>query len=74
MDRIIKETIDDFIRDNKRPNRRFYWGESDLRIIRNCENALVGIYNRMLSHGLTKNVFMAQQLLAIVNKLEKLTQ
>ncbi len=55
-------------------NENFYWGEGDLRAMRNCKKTLSEIYDRMLKNGLTKNVFAVQQLGDIINKFDKLSR
>jgi hypothetical protein len=55
-------------------NENFYWGESDLKAMRNCKKTLSEVYDRMLKNGLTKNVFVVQQLGDIINRLDKLVR
>ena len=55
-------------------NENFYWGEGDLRAMRNCKKTLSEVYDRMLENGLTKNVFVVQQLGDIINRLDKLSR
>lgn len=75
MDRIINEVIGNYLGSKRRMiNEKFYWGDSDLRTIRNCKRALSNVYEHMLDNGLTKNVFVVQQLGDIVNRLGKLVQ
>lgn len=52
----------------------FYWGDGDLREIDKCKKSLTDVYNRMLNNGLTKNVYMVQQLGDIISRLDKLVQ
>lgn len=74
MKDIITEVINDYLKSKCMINENFYWGESDLRAMRNCKKTLSEVYDRMLKNGLTKNVFVVQQLGDIINKLDKLSR
>lgn len=53
-------------------NEHFYWGD-DLHTMKKCNDSLKGVYSRLINNGLSKNVYIVQQLGDIINKLEKLT-
>ena len=55
-------------------NENFYWGKGDARVMRNCKQTLTDVYNRILNNGLTKNVYVVQQLGDIINRLDKLVR
>jgi hypothetical protein len=42
--------------------------------MRNCKKTLSEVYDRMLKNGLTKNVFVVQQLGDIIKRLDKLSR
>ena len=69
MKDIITETINEYLM-----KESFYWGDGDLREIDKCKKSLTDVYNRMLNNGLTKNVYMVQQLGDIISRLDKLVQ
>ena len=70
--RIINEVIESYIGGKKMTNSNFFWSDTDLRAINNCKNILSNIYNHMLEHGLSKNVFIVEQLGDIIHRLNKL--
>ena len=72
MKDIITEVINNYLNSKCMVNENFYWGEGDARVMRNCKQALTDVYNRMLKNGLTKNVYVVQQLGDIINRLDKL--
>jgi hypothetical protein len=74
MKNIITEVINDYLKSKCMINENFYWGEGDLKAMRNCKKTLSEVYDRMLKNGLTKNVFVVQQLGDIINKLDKLSR
>lgn len=74
MKNIITEVINDYLKSKCMINESFYWGEGDLRAMRNCKKTLSEVYDRMLKNGLTKNVFVVQQLGDIINRLDKLSR
>jgi hypothetical protein len=74
MKNIITEVINDYLKSKCMINENFYWGEGDLRAMRNCKKTLSEVYDRMLKNGLTKNVFVVQQLGDIINRLDKLSR
>ena len=74
MKNIITEVINDYLKSKCMINENFYWGEGDLRAMRNCKKTLSEVYDRMLENGLTKNVFVVQQLGDIINRLDKLSR
>lgn len=74
MKDIITEVINDYLKSKCMINENFYWGEGDLRAMRNCKKTLSEVYDRMLKNGLTKNVFVVQQLGDIINRLDKLSR
>lgn len=74
MKDIITEEINDYLKSKCMVNENFYWGEGDLRAMRNCKKTLSEVYDRMLKNGLTKNVFVVQQLGDIINRLDKLSR
>lgn len=74
MKDIITEVINDYLNSKCMINENFYWGESDVRAMRNCKQTLTDVYNRIISNGLTKNVYVVQQLGDIINRLNKLVQ
>ena len=74
MENIITEVINDYLKSKCMINENFYWGEGDLRAMRNCKKTLSEVYDRMLENGLTKNVFVVQQLGDIINRLDKLVR
>jgi len=74
MENIITEVINDYLKSKCMINENFYWGEGDLKAMRNCKKTLSEVYDRMLKNGLTKNVFVVQQLGDIINRLDKLVR
>lgn len=74
MKDIITEVINDYLNNKCMVNENFYWGEGDIRAMRNCKQTLTDVYNRMLKNGLTKNVYVVQQLGDIINRLDKLVK
>jgi hypothetical protein len=74
MKDIITEIINDYLKSKCMINENFYWGEGDLIAMRNCKKTLSEIYDRMLKNGLTKNVFVVQQLGDIISRLDKLSR
>jgi hypothetical protein len=74
MENIITEVINDYLKSKCMINENFYWGEGDLRAMRNCKKTLSEVYDRMLKNGLTKNVFVVQQLGDIINRLDNLSR
>ena len=74
MKDIITEVINDYLNSKCMINENFYWGEGDTRTMRNCKQTLTDVYNRMLKNGLTKNVYVVQQLGDIINRLDKLVR
>ena len=74
MENIITEVINDYLNSKCMINENFYWGEGDARAMRNCKQTLTDVYNRMLQNGLTKNVYVVQQLGDIINRLDKLVR
>jgi len=74
MKNIITEVINDYLKSKCMINENFYWGEGDLKAMRNCKKTLSEVYDRMLKNGLTKNVFVVQQLGDIINRLDKLVR
>ena len=74
MKNIITEVINDYLKSKCMINENFYWGEGDLKAMRNCKKTLSEVYDRMLKNGLTKNVFVVQQLGDIINRLDKLVK
>ena len=74
MKDIITEVINNYLKSKCMINENFYWGEGDLRAMRNCKKTLSEVYDRMLKNGLTKNVFVVQQLGDIINRLDKLVR
>ena len=74
MKNIITEVINDYLNSKCMVNENFYWGEGDARVMRNCKQTLTDVYDRMLKNGLTKNVYVVQQLKDIVNRLDKLVR
>ena len=74
MKDIITEVINDYLNSKCMINENFYWGEGDARVMRNCKQTLTDVYNRMLKNGLTKNVYVVQQLGDIINRLDKLVR
>jgi len=74
MKNIITEVINDYLKSKCMINENFYWGEGDLKAMRNCKKTLSEVYDRMLKNGLTKNVFVVQQLGDIINRLDKLSK
>ena len=73
MKDIITEVINNYLNSKCMINEHFYWGD-DLQKMRNCSETLKGVYERLLKNGLSKNVFVVQQLGDVINKLEKLTR
>lgn len=55
-------------------NENLYWGESNAKVMRNCKKILTDVYNNVLNNGLTKNVYVVQQLGDIINRLDKLVR
>lgn len=51
----------------------FYLGD-DLHTLCTCQESLKGVYERLIENGLSKNVYIVQQLEEIISKLEKLTK
>ena len=74
MKDIITETINDYLNSKCMINENFYWSEGDARVMRNCKQTLTDVYNRILNNGLTKNVYVVQQLGDIINRLDKLVR
>jgi len=74
MKDIITEVINGYLKNKCMINENFYWGEGDLKAMRNCKKTLSEVYDRMLKNGLTKNVFVVQQLGDIINRLDKLSR
>ncbi len=74
MKDIITEVINDYLNSKCMINENFYWGEGDARAMRNCKKTLTDVYNRILNNGLTKNVYVVQQLGDIINRLDKLVR
>lgn len=74
MKNIITEVINDYLNSKCMVNENFYWGEGDARAMRNCKQTLTDVYSRMLKNGLTKNVYVVQQLGDIINRLDKLVR
>ena len=74
MKDIITEVINGYLKSKCMINENFYWGEGDLKAMRNCKKTLSEVYDRMLKNGLTKNVFVVQQLGDIINRLDKLSR
>lgn len=74
MKNIITEVINDYLNSKCMVNENFYWGEGDARVMINCKQTLTDVYNRMLNNGLTKNVYVVQQLGDIINRLDKLVK
>ena len=72
MKDIITEVINDYLNSKRMINENFYWGEGDARAMRNCKQTLTDVYNRMLQNGLTKNVYVVEQLGDIIHRLDKL--
>lgn len=72
MKDIITEVINNYLNSKCMVNENFYWGESDLKAMRSCKQTLSEVYDRMLNNGLTKNVYVVQQLGDIINRLNKL--
>lgn len=73
VDKIISEVINNYIGSREMANNNFYWSDADLKTISHCKEALSNIYNHMLEHGLSKNVFVVEQLGDIINRIDKLT-
>ena len=74
MKDIITEVINDYLKSKCMINENFYWGEGDLKAMRNCKKTLSEVYDRMIKNGLTKNVFVVKQLGDIINRLDKLSR
>ena len=74
MKDIITEVINDYLNSKCMVNENFYWGEGDIKAMRNCRQTLSDVYNRMLQNGLTKNVYVVEQLGDIINRLDKLVK
>ncbi len=74
MKDIITEVINDYLNSKCMVNENFYWGEGDLKAMRNCKQTLTDVYNRILGNGLSKNVYVVQQLGDIINRLDKLVK
>ena len=72
VDKIINEVINNYVGSREMANNNFYWSDTDLRTINRCKDALSNIYNHMLEHGLSKNVFIVEQLGDIINRIDKL--
>jgi hypothetical protein len=72
MKNIITEVINDYLNRENMVNESFYWGEGDIRLMRNCKQTLSSVYDRMLKNGLTKNVYVVEQLADIIHRLDKL--
>ena len=73
MKDIITEVINNYLNSKCMVNENLYWGD-DLQKMRNCNLTLKGVYERLINNGLSKNVYIVQQLGDIINKLEKLTK
>ena len=71
MKDIITEVINNYLNSKCMINENLYWGEGDVRAMRNCKQTLADVYNRMLKNGLTKNVYVVQQLGDIINRFDK---
>ena len=74
MKDIITEVINEYLNSKCMVNENFYWGKGDARVMRNCKQTLTDVYNRILNNGLTKNVYVVQQLGDIINRLDKLVR
>ena len=72
MKDIITEVINNYLNSKCMTNGHFYWG-NDLHTINKCKESLEGVYSRLINNGLSKNVYIVQQLGDIINRLEKLT-
>lgn len=73
MKDIIAEVINNYLNSKCMVNENFYWGD-DLQTMRKCNASLKGVYERLINNGLSKNVYIVQQLGDVINKLEKLTK
>ena len=74
MKDIVAEVINNYLNSKCMVNENFYWGEGDVRAMRNCKQTLTDVYNRILENGLSKNVYVVQQLGDIINRLDKLVR
>lgn len=72
MKDVISEVINNYLNSKCMVNEHFYWGD-DLHTMKKCNDSLKGVYSRLINNGLSKNVYIVQQLGDIINKLEKLT-
>lgn len=73
MKDVITEVINNYLNSECMINEHFYWGD-DLQTMRKCNESLKGVYGRLINNGLSKNVYIVQQLGDIINKLDKLTK
>ena len=73
MKDVISEVINSYLNSKCMIKENSYWGD-DLQTLYNCEESLKGVYGRLIDKGLTKNVYIVQQLGEIISKLEKLTK
>jgi len=73
---IITEVINDFLRSKRDMNMNpySYLDENDLNSIKNCKLTLSEIYDKLLERGLTKNVFLVQQILEVIHKIDKIVK
>lgn len=73
---IITEVINDFLSSkcNMNMNPYSYLDENDLNLIKKCKLTLSEIYDRLLEKGLTKNVFLVQQILEVIHKIDKIVK
>jgi DNA-binding FrmR family transcriptional regulator len=70
---VISEVINNYLNSKCMIKENSYWGD-DLQTLHACEESLKGVYGRLIDKGLTKNVYIVQQLGEIIGKLEKLTK
>lgn len=73
MKDVISEVINNYLNSKCMIKENSYWGD-DLQTLHACEESLKGVYGRLIDKGLTKNVYIVQQLGEIISKLEKLTK
>lgn len=73
MKDVISEAINNYLNSKCMIKENSYWGD-DLQTLHVCEESLKGVYGRLIDKGLTKNVYIVQQLGEIISKLEKLTK
>lgn len=73
MKDIIAEVINNYLNSKCMISENFYWGD-DLQTMRKCNESLKGVYERLVGNGLSKNVYIVQQLGEIIGKLDKLTK